>query len=159
MTDARGKADAELRAAVDAVTSARSVKRRAEAVAALRREADRELARIRHESRHWALRVTTEFVSRLATIARTGTDAALRDVLEVLAGQVGEVSDARFDSFTPTPHDLNAIRRAVKRGVGPPWVLSYLALRTGAFDQPRVAAPTTKQVATTREALRKTPRA
>jgi hypothetical protein len=83
----------------------------------------------------------------------------MRDVLEVLAGQVAEVSDGRFDGFTPTPHDVNAIRRAVRRRVGPPWVLSYLALRTGAFDQPCVAAPTTKQVATTREALRKTPRA
>lgn len=159
MTDARREADHRLRAAVDAVTSARSVKRRTEAVAALRREADRELARIRHESRHWALRVTTEFLSHLAPVARTGTDTAMRDALEALAGQVGEVSDGRFDSFTPSPHDLNEIRRAVKRGVGPPWVLSYLALRTGAFDQPCVAQPTTKQVATTREALRKTPRA
>jgi hypothetical protein len=82
VTDARREADHRLRAAVDAVTSARSVKRRTEAVAALRREAEGELARIRHESRHWALRVTTEFVARLATVARS---AAGRLVLSVSA--------------------------------------------------------------------------
>lgn len=154
--NAREKADARLRAAVDAVTGSRSPTKRVEAAVALRREAERELARIRHEARSWALRAMKDWYAELAKAVASGNSAAVSTVLDDAASDVADVSDQRFAQFRATTSDVDVIRKAVRRRVSASWVLAYLVLRTGAFDQPRVQSPTAKQVAAMKEALRKT---
>jgi hypothetical protein len=156
--DAQSEANARLRAAVDAVTRERNPTRRSAAAAALRRAAENEMARIRHEARRWARDVVEAGMSRLREAAASA-DASLGDVLEQLAAEASDVSDSRFDNFRATQHDVAAVRGALRRRAGAPWVVSYLVLRTGAFDQTAIKRPSTKQVATMQEALRKTPRA
>lgn len=158
MTNARETADKRLLAAVDAVTRARNPTRRMRAVAALRREADGELARLRHENRQWALRVARERHQDLVQAA-AASGSGLRDTLEAIAEEIAEVSEQAFATFKATPDDLKMVRDALRRRAGAAWVVSLLAVRTGALDQTPLARATPKRVATMQEALRKTPRA
>jgi hypothetical protein len=157
MNAERHVANKRLRAAVDRVTAASNPKRRAEAAVALRQEVQREEARIRHECRRWALRVVEEGWPGVVNAARHGTDSALREALETVAVDAGDVGDERLGTFKPAAHDLTTVRTAIQRGVKALWGLSYLALRTGGLDQDATERPTAKEVTAARLALRKTP--
>jgi hypothetical protein len=154
----REQSEAALRAAVDSLAETANPKRRMDACRELIRCAEHELARVRHESRAWAMKVAEHAWQRIAANPAPD-DADIRAALADVAGDMSDVADATFDTFTPSAADVKLVRGSGVGRIGGPWLVALLGLRTGALDLPLTAAPKLADVKHAAATLRKTKRA
>lgn len=151
-------ANAEIGAATDAVTAARSVRDRVAALAELRRCVQADEARLRHELLGWAFRVADNELKAARTHGLHGLN--LSTMLTNAAHAIADVSNEdSLCNLVPTLDDLRALESGIREGWKGRRLVTFLAFRTGAFGQrARGAAEALGAVPDLLEKFKKTPR-